>query len=624
VRVDLTDDYRLARGRQFNPLSSDGREPIVTSLRRRQFLWTALGAVASAQPAPKPNILWITCEDMSPNLGCYGDSFARTPSIDVLSQKGLRYMCCWSNAPVCAPARTTIISGMYPPSLGAEHMRSEVPMGEGRKMFPQILREAGYYTSNNSKEDYNVPHTGKVWDESSPRAHWRKRRAGQPFFSVFNHIGTHESQIRTRPHEWRHSFEGVRVPAYHPDTPEVRQDWAQYYDNIEVMDTWAGGILKQLQDDGLADDTIVFFYSDHGSGMPRSKRWPLNSGLRVPLILHVPEKFRALRPPEYKAGAVTNRLVSFVDLAPTVLSLAGAPRPKFQQGAAFVGADKPRRHVFGFRGRMDERYDMVRSAFDGRYVYVRHYMPHRVYGEHVAYMFQTPTTAVWKRLYDEGKLNAAQSRFWQTKPHEELFDLDNDRDEVNDIASRQPAITARLRAAVDEWIVSTNDRGFLPEVELHNPVRSSYDVKKIKPMADLAASMKDGVDAQLAAGLTDADSAVRYWAAMGLLIRKKTTGLAALMRADDSPSVRAIAAEAVGRYGSAEEAAAAAEILAALGDMSKHGVYVAMLALNSLDALGPRNASVRAKVKQLPIKVEGMPQRGGGTFGPLIRAIAGS
>ncbi|MBM3753318.1 MAG: hypothetical protein FJW38_04995 [Acidobacteria bacterium] len=251
-------------------------------------------------------------------------------------------------------------------------------------------------------------------------------------------------------------------------------------------------------------------------------------------------------------------------------------------------------------------------------------MPHRVYGEHVAYMFQTPTTAVWKKLYDEGKLNAAQSRFWQTKPHEELFDLDNDRDEVNDIASRQPAITARLRAAVDEWIVSTNDRGFLPEAELHDPARSSYDVKKIKPMADLAASTKDGVDAQFAAGLKDADSAVRYWATMGLLIRKKTTGLAALMKADASPSVRAIAAEAVGRYGTAAEAAAAAEILAGLGDMSKHGVYVAMLALNSLDALGPRNASVRTKVKQLPIKVEGMPQRGGGTFGPLIRAIAGS
>ncbi len=623
MRCELTDDYRLARGREFSFTHGDRQESTVTNIRRRQFLWTALGAGASAQAEPKPNILWITCEDMSPNLGCYGDAFAKTPAIDALAQRGLRYMCCWSNAPVCAPARTTIISGMYPPSLGAEHMRSEVPMGEGRKMFPQLLREAGYYTTNNSKEDYNLPHTGKVWDESSPRAHWRKRPAGQPFFAVFNHVGTHESQIRTRPHEWKHSFEGVRVPAYHPDTPEVRQDWAQYYDNIEVMDAWAGGILKQLQDDGLADDTIVFFYSDHGSGMPRSKRWPFNSGLRVPLILHVPEKFCALRPPEYKVGGTTNRLISFVDLAPTALTLAGAPRVPYHQGAAFVGADRARRHVFGFRGRMDERYDFVRSVFDGRYVYVRHYMPHKVYGQHVAYMFETPTTKVWKKLYDEGKLNAAQQRFFQTKPHEELFDLDNDRDEINDIAAKQPAIVARLRAAVDDWIVSTNDRGFLPEAELHDPGRSSYDVKKIKPMADLAASLKSGVESQLAAGLKNSDSAVRYWAAMGLLMRKKTTGLAAVMKSDNSPSVRAIAAEAVGRYGSDAEAAEAAEILAGLGDMSKHGIYVAMLALNSLDALGPRNASVRARVKQLPLKAAGMPQRAGGVFAPLIRSIAG-
>ena len=224
-------------------------------MTRRGFL--AAGALAAQ--GKRPNILWITCEDMGPHIGCFGDTFAKTPVLDGLAGRGLRYRRCWSNAPVCAPARTTIISGMYPPALGAEHMRSEIGMGAGRKMFPQLLREAGYYTSNNSKEDYNLTLTGKVWDESSGRAHWRNRAPGQPFFSVFNHLGTHESQIRTRPHEWKHSFEGVRVPAYHPDVKEVRQDWAQYYDNIEVMDTWAGGILKQLAEDGLAEDTIVFF-----------------------------------------------------------------------------------------------------------------------------------------------------------------------------------------------------------------------------------------------------------------------------------------------------------------------------------------------------------------------------
>jgi len=264
-------------------------------MNRRSFLGGISGAVLGAQQPGRPNVLWITCEDMGPHIGCFGDTFAKTPVLDGLAERGLRYRRCWSNAPVCAPARTTIISGVYPPAMGAEHMRSLVAMGDGRKMFPQLLREAGYYTTNNSKEDYNLELTGKVWDESSPRAHWRKRAAGQPFFSVFNFVGTHESQIRKRPHEWKHSFEGVRVPAYQPDTPEVRKDWAQYYDNIEEMDTWAGGILKQLEADGLLDDTIVFFYSDHGSGMPRSKRWPYDSGLRVPLILSIPEKYRAMR-----------------------------------------------------------------------------------------------------------------------------------------------------------------------------------------------------------------------------------------------------------------------------------------------------------------------------------------
>ncbi|MFN7649477.1 MAG: sulfatase, partial [Acidobacteriota bacterium] len=274
-------------------------------MQRRLFL-SSVAAAAAAQPAARPNILWITCEDMSPSLGCFGDRVAHTPRLDALAAESLRYTCCWSNAPVCAPARTTIISGLYPPSLGAEHMRSQTRMGAGQKMFPQLLREAGYYTSNNSKEDYNIDHTGVVWDESSNKAHWRKRQPGQPFFAVFNFTITHESQIRTRPHQLRQDPAEVRIPAYHPDTPEVRHDWAQHYDNVNTMDGLAGKVLDQLQADGLAGDTIVFFYSDHGSGMPRSKRWPYNSGLRVPLIVRFPEKWRALATAEYKPGAATD------------------------------------------------------------------------------------------------------------------------------------------------------------------------------------------------------------------------------------------------------------------------------------------------------------------------------
>ncbi|HTM48557.1 MAG TPA: sulfatase, partial [Bryobacteraceae bacterium] len=401
-------------------------------ITRRALAATFSAALPSLAQDARPNILWITCEDIGPALGCYGDKYADSPNLDKLAARGMMYRNAWSNAPVCAPARTTIISGVYPPSAGAEHMRSMTSLPASMKMYPCFLREAGYYTTNNSKEDYNLEHTGEVWDESSNKAHWRKRKPGQPFFAVFNFVITHESQIRTRPHTWVHDPAKARIPAYHPDTPEVRKDWAQYYDNITTMDGQAAQILKQLEEDGLADNTIVFFYGDHGSGMPRSKRWPYNSGLRVPMIIHVPEKWRRLAPKEYKPGGISDQPVAFVDLAPTVLSLAGIEPPRYMQGSAFAGAraGAPRQYNFGFRGRMDERYDMVRSVRDGRYVYIRNYMPHKIYGQHIDYMFQTPTTSVWKKLYDEGKLQPPKTYFWETKPPEELYDLENDPDEV--------------------------------------------------------------------------------------------------------------------------------------------------------------------------------------------------
>src|SRR5262245_11526482 len=281
-------------------------------------------AAASARAVPQtqqPNILWLTCEDMSPHLGSYGDRYATSPNLDRFAAGALRYTAVWSNAPVCAPARTTIISGLYPPSTGSEHMRSMTRLPAEMEMYPQFLRRAGYYCTNNSKEDYNLEKPGQVWDDSSNQAHWKNRRAGQPFFAVFNFLITHESQIRTRPHKFVHDPAGVLIPAYHPDTPEVRQDWAQNYDNITEMDRQFAARLKELEDAGLADDTIVFFYADHGSGMPRSKRWPYDSGLHVPLLIHIPKKFQSLAPKDYKPGGTTERLVSFVDLAPTLLSL---------------------------------------------------------------------------------------------------------------------------------------------------------------------------------------------------------------------------------------------------------------------------------------------------------------
>lgn len=255
-----------------------------SSITRRVFAAGAASAVlARGFDRPRPNILWITCEDTGPQLGCYGDPYANTPNLDRLASRGILYSHAWSNAPVCAPARTTIISGVYPTATGSEHMRSFTRLAPGMKMYPQFLREAGYYTGNNAKEDYNLAKPGgEVWDDSNAKAHWRRRKPGQPFFQIFNIEDSHESQIRKRPHTLIHDPAKVRIPAYHPDTPETRRDWAQDYDNITTVDGKAGKILADLEGDGLAEDTIVFFYGDHGSGMPRSKRWPYNSGLQVP------------------------------------------------------------------------------------------------------------------------------------------------------------------------------------------------------------------------------------------------------------------------------------------------------------------------------------------------------
>jgi uncharacterized sulfatase len=576
--------------------------------------------VPDANAASRPNILWLTSEDHGPHMGCYGDTYATTPNIDRLAARGMIYLHAWSCAPVCAPARTTIISGMYATSTGAEHMRSLVPYPAGKKMFPQYLREAGYYCSNNAKEDYNLAKPGQVWDDSSNRGHWRNRKAGQPFFAVFNSLKSHESKIRVRPHQQIHDPANVRVPAYHPDTPEVRQDWAQYYDVVTEADADAGRRLKELADDGLAEDTIVFYFADHGSGMPRSKRWPSDSGLHVPLVVYIPPKFKELASPEYQPGARSDRLVSFVDLAPTVLSLAGLKPPAWMQGHAFLGPyqEPPQPFIYGFRGRMDERYDLVRSVTDGRYVFIRNYMPHKIYGQHVEYMFQTPTTRVWKKLHDEGKLTAVQDIFWHTKPPEELYDLQSDPDEVHNLAAspEHQKILKKLRQAQQDLAARVRDVGFLPEGELFSRSQgaapydmghdeSKYPFERIFATAELASGLRADAVPALRKAFQDSDSAVRYWAALGMLMRGKEAVavahddlIAALQ--DRSSYVRIAAVEALGQYGNEADLKRALATLVELGPMDKNGVFVSVAALTAIDALGPKAVPIVDTVKKFP------------------------
>lgn len=587
------------------------------------FLLFALGAAGlGAAEHPRPNILWVVCEDINPQLGCYGDPQAVTPNIDKLAARSLRYAHCWSNAPVCAPARTTLITGVYPPSTGGEHMRSMVAMPGFMRMYPQLLRAQGYYCANNRKEDYNLVKPADVWDESSRKAHYKNRKPGQPFFAVFNIETSHESQIRKQPHALEHDPAKMRVPAYHPDAPEVRRDWAQYYDQITAMDRIAGQHFQELVDAGLADDTIVFFYGDNGGGMPRSKRWPYNSGLNVPLLAHFPAKFKHLAPADYRPGAASDRLVAFVDFAPTLLSLLSVKPPAWMQGQAFLGpfAAAPAKYQHGFRGRMDERYDLVRSVSNGRYIYIRNYMPHLIYGQHIDYMFQTPTTRVWKALYDAGKLAPPKTFFWEPKPAEELYDLRSDPDEVQNLVGSptHQTVLGELRAAQRAHALAVRDVGFLSESErLRRAGGASlyefghdakkYPLESILAMAELAAARTPEALPQLRAGLAHADSGVRYWAALGLLIRGQAAVESArdglVNRLDDqSPSVRIVAARALGQYGAAADLPLVLPALAALAPPDKNGVFVSLEALGAIEALGAKAESLRPLLAAMPRK----------------------
>ncbi|MDP6414612.1 MAG: sulfatase-like hydrolase/transferase [Gammaproteobacteria bacterium] len=447
------------------------------------------------------------------------------------------------------------------------------------------------------------------------------RPSGQPFFAVFNYTMTHESQIRAPDANTIHDPAGVRVPAYQPDTPEVRSNWAQYYDRITQLDAVVAKRLNELDEAGVAEDTIVFFYSDHGSGIPRSKRWPYNSGLHVPMIVYFPDKWRRLAPAEYAPGMQSDRLVDFMDLAPTVLSLAAVEPPSYMQGRAFAGSfqQAPKPYMVGFRGRMDERYDLARSVTDGRYLYMRQYMPHRIYGQYLDYMFQTQATQVWKRLYDEGRLNEAQRKFWEPKPPEELYDLQTDVDEVDNLVDSpaQQSKLAELRQVQQDWILQASDIGLLPENEIRNRSlgstpyetardRDRYPLERIASMADLASSLNPEVMTELLAAFNDADSAVRYWAALGLLMRGEegiNAGRNQLYAAlaDSAAAVRVAAAEALGMYGDAADLEAALATFSQLIEVDGNEIFIPMMALSALDVMEEKASPLRAQIEAIDV-----------------------
>lgn len=529
----------------------------------------SLTSTAQMSNIDRPNILWIVSEDNTTLLGCYGDQMATTPHIDKLASEGIMYQNAFCTAPVCAPARSTLITGMYPTTTGTENMRSLFPIPEFIKFFPRYLREAGYYTSNNAKKDYNTIDQVYAWDESGNTATYKNRKPNQPFFAVFN-IGTsHESSIHHYINDLRHSPEAVTVPAYQPPTPEMKHDWAQYYDKLEDMDKEVGAFLKELDENGLSENTIVFYFGDNGGVLPRSKRFMYESGLHIPLIVRIPEKYAHLAP--NANGTQTDRVVTFVDFAPTVLSLAGVKIPDYMQGHAFLGEQQAKEQDYGFssRGRMDERIDLIRSVRNKRYRYIRNYYPHKIYAQYIEYLWRAPSMRSWDSVYRAGILNEVQSRFFNPKPVEELFDCEKDPDNIFNLAEREEYrdLLQQMRGITQDWMISTRDAGFIPEARreeisktttiyeyAHSP---SYPIERIVETANMASSKNSQLLGELINRLQDKDPEVRYWAATGCVILGREAMKAKrhlhIILADQESAVRIAAAEALYILGDKKE-----------------------------------------------------------------------
>ncbi|HBW83685.1 MAG: sulfatase [Gammaproteobacteria bacterium] len=426
-----------------------------------------------------PNILWLVAEDLSPIIPAFGDYTVATPNLDRLAEEGVRYTRVFSTSGVCAPSRSSLATGMYQNRIGAQHMRTTNVSGFGAdglipyeavpppfvKMHSQYFREAGYYTSNNAKEDYQFRKAVTAWDDSSQTAHWRNRKLDQPFFSVFNFNITHESQIWVQaknPLRVPNDLE-VPIPPYLPDTEVAQRDVRQVYSNIVAMDEQVGLILDELERDGLLESTVIFWFSDHGGPLPRQKRLLYDSGLQVPMIIRYPDKWRA--------GERDDQLISFVDFKSTALSLAGIEPPDYVDGRAFAGefqSSEPRQYIHAAADRFDRQYDTIRAVRDERFKYLRNYYPERGYYLPLVYREQMPIMQELLRLRDQNALTKVQSQwFRENKPREELFDTLTDPHELNNLAF-DPSYNQKLlelRSELESWLSGFEDKGMMSELD---------------------------------------------------------------------------------------------------------------------------------------------------------------
>lgn len=523
--------------------------------------WPVLGTAGNED---RPNILWLTFEDTSAyEIGCYGNPDVKTPNIDRLAREGVRFTRAWSNGVQCSPARSTLISGNYATTFGTDIHRETRVVPAALFGFPRFLKQAGYYTSNNAKTDYNASNfeTGAVWSENSKTASYNNptRAKDQPFFSVFNANMTHMSRLTSFTTDGRRDFakEGLdpaklRLPPHVPDLPEVRSDYAFHLEGVEDVDRWVGLFLADLEKQGLLDNTIIFVFSDHGGCLPRGKGFALQSGLQVPLIAWFPPKWKHLAA-NFEPGMPSDRLVGFVDLAPTVLSLGGIQPPDTMLGQPLFGpyAAKvtPRDVNFGFTANREDNFSPARAITDGDFLYVRNYIPRRPLALRNFFQWGMPANLAWDTAFLQERLVRPEHRApFVAAPVEQLFDLRKDPFNIHNLAAdpAHESTRKRLAARLDGLLVETGDLGFFPREardrgreDLYSWTRRvGYPVDRLQAAATRAAFACPEDLPRFVEDLSAPERELRYWAASGL------AELAARGNLKEAPDVLEEAAEA--------------------------------------------------------------------------------
>lgn len=579
------------------------------------FLSVFCGSIHAA--SPRPNFLVITWEDVSPHFGCYGDKLAHTPTIDRLAAEGIRFDQAYAVAGVCAPSRSAIISARWPVSLGSQHMRSDVKLPPDFRCFPAYLRDAGYYCINPGKMDYNFKAPADTWDAVGPKAEWSNRQPGQPFLAVFNYAQTHQgpaqrqstadAQRAALPKEAIVTPEQVTVPGYFPDTPGVRQQLANVRNNITHADRLTNGLLKELREEGLEDDTIIIFYGDHGDGIPRIKTHLYHESLRVPLIVKIPAKFRSEATPA--PGSAVEELVSLMDLGPTMLSLAGIQPPSGWDGRACLGqhAQAAPRFLFGHRDRVDFSSNLQRAVHDGRWHYIRDFRPDLMprppsHSFEISAILQDS-----RRQHRAGTFTGPQAAWLEkTGLIEELYDTQTDPHCLHNLAT-DPAQTERLatmRGALREWQLRVKDLAFLPE-SMQARLASQHGhaaaipadlLSKLPALADAPLNGKNAL-AALTAALDSANATERFWAVIGLGTLQSTESIPALQKhlTDPDATVATAAAWSLHRLGHTD----ATSLDALRRGLKNRSPFIQLETLQLIHHIGPAAAPLKPDLQRL-------------------------